>query len=69
MAIDLLASQVGLRKLTEFYTERTDGEDWRQTFQRVFNISVPDFYELFNQHHRNGYPLRPLPTEGNTQWP
>ena len=69
MAIDLLASQVGLRKLTEFYTERTDGEDWRQTFQRVFNISVPDFYELFNQHHRNGYPLRPLPTEGTTQWP
>ena len=69
MAIDLLASQVGLRKLTEFYTERIDGEDWRQTFQRVFNISVPDFYELFNQHHRNGYPLRPLPSEGSTQWP
>ena len=68
-AIDLLASQVGLRKLAEFYTERADGEDWRQTFQRVFNISVPDFYELFNQHHRNGYPLRPLSTEGSTQWP
>ncbi len=69
MAIDLLASQVGLRKLTEFYTERADGEDWQQTFQRVFGISVPDFYERFNQFHRNGYPLRPLPTEGSTQWP
>ena len=69
LATDLLASQVGLRKLTEFYTERTDGEDWRQTFQRVFNISVPDFYERFNQHHRDGYPLRPLPLEGSTQWP
>ena len=69
VAIDLLASQVGLRKLTEFYTERIEGEDWRETFQRVFGISVPDFYELFNQHHRNGYPLRPLPTEGSTQWP
>ena len=68
-AIDLLASQVGLRKLTEFYTERIDGEDWRQTFQRVFGISVPDFYERFNQHHRNGYPLRPLSAEGSTQWP
>ena len=69
MAIDLLASQVGLRKLTEFYTERTYEEDWRQTFQRVFGISVPDFYELYNQHHRDGYPLRPLPTEGSTDWP
>ena len=68
-AIDLLASQVGLRKLTEFYTERTDGEEWRQTFQRVFNINVHDFYELFNQHHRNGYPLRELSLDGSTQWP
>ena len=68
-AIDLLVSQVGLRKLNEFYTERINGEDWRQTFRRVFGISVPDFYERFNQHHRNGYPLRPLSAEGSTQWP
>lgn len=68
-AVDLLASQVGLRKLSEFYTDRKDGETWKQTFERVFNISVPDFYELFNQHHRNGYPLGPLPMEGSTQWP
>lgn len=68
-AIDLLASQVGLRKLTEFYTTRNDGEDWRQTFKRVFNISVADFYERFNQHHRDGYPLHPLPTVGSTDWP
>lgn len=68
-AIDLLASQVGLRKLTEFYTTRNDSEDWRQTFQRVFNISVADFYERFNQHHRDGYPLRPLQSEGSTDWP
>ena len=68
-AIDLLAQQVGLRKLADFYTERQTGGTWQQTFEQVFNISVPDFYELFNQHHRNGYPLRPLPTEGSTQWP
>ena len=68
-AIGLLASQVGLRKLTEFYTQTTDGEDWRQTFQRVFNISVPDFYERFNQYHRDGFPLEDLPTEGSTDWP
>ena len=68
-AVDLLASQVGLRKLSEFYTDRKDGETWKQTFERVFNISVPDFYELFNQHHHNGYPLGPLPMEGSTQWP
>ena len=68
LAIDLLASQVGLRKLTEFYTERINGEDWRKTFERVFNISVPDFYELYNQYHRDGYPLRPIPTEGSTEW-
>ena len=68
-AVDLLASQVGLRKLTEFYTDRIDGEEWQQTFLRVFNISVPEFYELFHQHHWNGYPLRELPITGSTDWP
>jgi len=68
-AVDLLASQVGLRKLADFYTERQTGATWQQTFEQVFNISVPDFYELFNQHHHNGYPLRPLPIEGSTDWP
>lgn len=68
-AVDLLASQVGLRKLTEFFTARNTGEDWRQTFQRIFNISVPDFYELFIKHHRDGYPLRELPIIGSTDWP
>ena len=68
-AVDLLASQVGLRALSDFYTERIDGETWKQTFERVFNISVPDFYELFNQHHNDGYPLGQLPMEGSTQWP
>ena len=69
VAINLLASQVGLPKLIEFYTERIDGEDWRQTFQRVFNVSVPDFYELFNEHQRNGLPFRELPEVGSTDWP
>ena len=69
VAINLLASQVGLPKLIEFYTERIDGEDWRQTFQRVFNISVPDFYDLFNEYQRNGLPYRELPVVGSTDWP
>ena len=68
-AVDLLASLFKLPETTEIYTDRKDGENWKQTFERVFNISVPDFYELFNQHHRNGYPLGPLPMEGSTQWP
>ena len=68
-AVDLLAMQVGLRKLTEFYTERTDGGTWQETFERIFNIGVPDFYELFDEHHRNGYPLRELPIVGDTNWP
>ena len=69
VALNLLASQVGLPKLIEFYTERIDGEDWRQTFQRVFNISVPDFYDLFNEYQRNGLPFRELPVVGSTDWP
>ena len=68
-AIDLLATQVGLKTLIKFCTERTYYEDWRITFERVFGISVPDFYELYNQHHRDGYPLQELPNLGNTQWP
>ena len=68
-AVDFLATQVGLRKLTDFYTERTEGSTWQQTFEQVFNISVPDFYERFEQHRQNGYPLRDLPVEGSTDWP
>ena len=68
-AVDLLASQVGLSKLTEFFATRNSNEDWRQTFQRVFNITVPDFYELFNQHRMDGFPHRDLPLVGDTNWP
>ena len=69
VALNLLASQVGIPKLIEFYTERIDGENWRQTFQRVFNISVPDFYDLFNEYQREGLPFRELPVVGSTDWP
>lgn len=68
-AVNLLASQVGLPKLAEFYTERTIGESWKVTFGRVFNISIPDFYELFNQHQRDGLPFIELPAVGSTNWP
>ena len=68
-AIDFLASQVGLRKLADYYTERPPGADWRQSFQHAFNISVQDFYSRFEEHRRNGFPLRDLPIVGSTDWP
>lgn len=68
-AIDFLASQVGLRELADYYTERPPGADWRQSFQHAFNISVQDFYSRFEEHRRNGFPLRELPIVGSTDWP
>lgn len=69
LAVELLASQIGLRRLANYYTERTATTSWQQTFERVFNITVPEFYARYEQHRLNGFPELQLPIVGTTDWP
>ena len=68
LAIELLASQVGLSKLIDFYTEPTSDATWQQAFRRIFNISVPDFYELYDEHRLDAFPPLEVTREGSTTW-
>ena len=56
LAIELLASIVGHRHIVDFYTMRRPGRTWQETFEEVFGISVPDFYNLYDQHRYAGFP-------------
>ena len=56
LAIELLASIVGQRHVVDFYTMRRPGQTWQQAFEEAFNISVPDFYAMYDQHRAAGFP-------------
>ena len=62
-AVELLASQVGIRGLTEFYTQLAPGVPWQSTFEQAYGISVDDFYEMFEDHRAAGYPELTIPVE------
>lgn len=69
MAIEILASQVGLRTLANYYIKRVPGTAWQQTFEDTFNVTVSDFYDLYKEHYNQRFPYLELPIEGSTQWP
>ena len=56
LAIELLASIVGQRHIVDFYTMQRPGQTWQRAFKEAFNISVPDFYALYDQHRAAGFP-------------
>ena len=56
LAIELLASIVGQRHIVDIYTMRRPGQTWQQAFAEVFDMSVPDFYALYDQHRDAGFP-------------
>ena len=56
LAIELLASIVGQRHIVDFYTMRRPGQTWQQAFEGAFDISVPDFYALYDEHRAAGFP-------------
>lgn len=67
VAVELLASQVGLRELANFYTQHM-AWSWHHTFERIFNITVPEFYARYEQHRINGFPELQLPIVGTLSW-
>ena len=56
LAIELLASIVGQRHIVDFYTMQRPGQTWQRAFKEAFDISVPDFYALYDQHRAAGFP-------------
>ena len=77
VAVELLASRVGLRKLSDYYMyleprmlpRRVSEKDyprpgWRVAFERAFEMPVEEFYVLFEEHRAAGFPdpNRPTPT-------
>lgn len=56
LAVELLASEVGLRELTDYHTLMRPGATWRQSFENAFDMTVDEFYILFEEHRANGFP-------------
>ena len=62
-AVELLASQVGIRGLTEFYTRLAPGVPWQSTFEEAYGINVDAFYEMFEEHRAADYTELTIPVE------
>ena len=60
-AVELLASQVGLRGLVDYYTSMRPGSTWRQSFEDAYGMSVDEFYKLFKEHRATEFPELALP--------
>ena len=68
VAVELLASRVGLRELSDYYmyleprmfpwvSEKDyPRPGWRVAFERAFGMTVDEFYELFEEHRAAGFP-------------
>ena len=46
-AVELLASRVGLHRLTQYYASMRPRNTWKQSFEDSFGMSPDQFYELF----------------------
>ena len=62
LAAELLASYVGPIALMRYYTLSKDGTRWQQNFQTVFGVTVPKFYQLFEEHRADGFPCLRCPS-------
>ena len=69
MAVELLASHVGVRKLADYYMrlepqmvplgvkeEDFPQPGWRVAFESAFGMTVEEFYGLFEEHRAAGFP-------------
>lgn len=60
IAVELLASHVGLTGLSNYYTMRRPASSWQYAFQTTFGMTVDEFYTLFEEHRTNGFPALDL---------
>ena len=80
-AAELLASRVGVGKLFDYYlllepwmTPGGSEEDfprpgWRLAFEKAYDMTVEEFYELFEEHRAAGFPDPEGPTPTATPKP
>ena len=81
LAVELLASLVGIGKLSDYwmYLERSmvlrvpeadlPRTGWVQAFERAYGMTVEEFYELFEEHRAAGFPDPEGPTPTATPKP
>ena len=75
IAVELLASRVGLGKLSDYYThlepwmiprgvppEEYPRPGWRLAFERAYGMTIEEFYELFEEHRAAGFPAVDIPS-------
>ncbi len=73
-AAELLASQVGVGKLFDYYKHveawmepwdpvggKVPTRDWMVAFERAYGMTVEEFYELFEEHRAAGFPEVEVP--------
>ena len=69
LAVELLASRVGIGKLSDYYmlleprmvplgvrSENFPMPGWREAFEEAFGMTIDEFYELFEAHRAAGFP-------------
>ena len=61
LAVELLASRSGQGSLFDYYASLEPGTMWRGQFQETFGIGISEFYDLFEQHRKAGFPELELP--------
>ena len=81
VAAELLASHVGLSKLPDYFmllepwmmplglsSERHPRPGWRLAFEQAYEMTIDEFYDLFEEHRAAGFPdpNRPTPTGPQT---
>ena len=75
VAAELLASQVGMSKLFDYYKyvepwmepwdyagdEENPRREWRAAFERAYGMPLEEFYDLFEEHQAAGFPEVTIP--------
>ena len=61
MAAELLASRAGEGAILRYYALLTRETNWRDAFESAFELTVDDFYNLFEAHRAAGFPALEIP--------
>ena len=57
LAAELLASRTGPDALLRFFENVQMGTSWKTIFEKVFGMSVDEFYRHFDTHRNAGFPI------------
>ena len=69
LATELLASRTGPDALLRFFENVQMGTSWKTIFEKVFGMSVDEFYSHFDTHFNASFPVVYVPITGTTPAP